>query len=105
MPEIHCGVHPCPAVAPQQCNNPLVLRCVDHSASYCIHFHIGAPWPKKEYPYWMHITGDLVSATWKAGDNLVTDKGRMTVLDIPRIKEIDAKYPNRPGLGLWPKSF
>jgi len=105
IPEIHCGVHPCPVVAPQQCNNPLIQRIVDHSASYCIHFHIGTTWPKKEYPYWMHVTGDLVNATWKVGDKLLTDKGHMTVLDLPQIKEIDAKHPDRPGLGPWPRSF
>jgi len=105
VPEMHCGVHPCPVVAPQQCSNTLVQRIVDHSATYCVHFHIGAPWPRRQYPYWMHMTGDLVTATWKIGDNILVDKGHNTVLDLPRIKEIDAKYPDRPGLGPWPKSF
>ncbi len=105
MGEIHCGVHPCAIVAPQQCSHPLVQRVVDHSESCCIHIHIGAPWPRKEYPYWVHITGDLRNATWKVGDTLVHDRGHMTALDSPRIKEIGAKYPDRPGLGFWPRSF
>jgi hypothetical protein len=105
MPEIHCGVHPYPIVAPQQCNHPLIRRIADHSEACNIHIHIGAPWPRDGYPYWMHITGDLRTATWKVGDILVHDKGHMTALDLPRIKEIAAKYPDRPGLGPWPVSL
>ena len=105
FPEIHAGVHPQPVVAPQQCNNILIQRIVDHSATYCIHFHIGAPWPRPEYPYWLHITGDLVKATWKVGDQLIHDRGHLTALDHPKVKEIAAKYPERPTLGPVARSF
>ena len=109
FPEIHAGVHPQPVVAPQQCNNPLIQRIVDHSASYCIHFHIGATrpaiWPRKEYPYWLHITGDIINATWKVGDQLIHDRGHLTALDHPKVKEIASKYPDRPTLEPVPKSF
>lgn len=109
FPEIHAGVHPQPFVAPQQCNNPLIQRVVDHSASYCIHFHIGttkpAVWPRKEYPYWIHMTGDLINATWKVGDQLIHDRGHMTALDHPKVKEVADKYPDRPTLGPVARSF
>ncbi len=105
FPEIHSGVHPYPVVAPQQCDNPIIQRVVDHSGANNIHFHIGAPWPRPEYPYWLHITGDLQTATWKIGDNLIHDRGHLTALDHPKVKEIAAKYPDRPGLGPWPRSY
>jgi hypothetical protein len=105
FPEIHSGVHPCAVVAPQQCDNTLIRRLVDHSESCCIHFHIGAPWPRPEYPYWLHITGDLRTATWKVGNHLIHDRGHLTALDHPKVKEIADKYPDRPGLTPWPRNF
>ena len=105
FPEIHSGVHPQAVVAPQQCNHPLIRRVVDHSDACNIHFHIGAPWPRPEYPYWLHITGDLRTATWKVGDHLIHDRGHLTALDHPKVKTIAEKYPDRPGLTPWPKSF
>ena len=105
FPEIHSGVHPQAIVAPQQCDHPLIRRVVDHSESCNIHFHIGAPWPRPEYPYWLHITGDLRSATWRIGDHLVHDRGHLTALDHPKVKEVAEKYPDRPGLTPWPVSY
>lgn len=105
FPEIHSGVHPYAVVPPQQCNNPIIRRVVDHSDACNIHFHIGAPWPRPEYPYWLHITGDLRTATWKVGDNLIHDRGHLTALDHPEVKAVAEKYPDRPGLQPWPRSF
>jgi hypothetical protein len=105
FPEIHSGVHPQAVVAPQQCNHPLVRRVVDHSDACNIHFHIGAPWPRPEYPYWLHITGDIRDATWRVGDQLIHDRGHLTALDHPKVKEIADKYPDRPGLSPWPRNF
>ena len=105
FPEIHSGIHPQTVVAPQQCDHPLVRRIVDHSDSCNIHFHIGAPWPKPDYPYWVHITGDLRKATWRVGNHLIHDRGRMTALDHPKVKEIADKYPDRPGLNRFPQGL
>ena len=104
FPEMHSGVHPYAVVAPQQCNHPLIRRIVDHSESCNIHVHIGAPWPRPEYPYWLHITGDLREATWKVGDTLIHDRGHLTALDHPEVKSIAERYSDRPGLKPWPKS-
>lgn len=103
--EVHAGIHPCPIVAPQQCNHPLIQRIVDHSASSCVHFHLGAPWPSEAYPYWLHITADVHDATWKVGDTYIHKSGHMTALDHPKVKEIAEKYPDFPGIGAWPKNF
>ncbi len=94
----HFGVHPQASIMEHQCPNILHRRIIEHSHSSNIHVHIGSPKSSEKYPYWMHITGDIRSATLKVGDTLVYDKGYLTCLDEPAVKEIAGKYPDRPGL-------
>ena len=105
IPAIHSGVHPCAVVGPQHCDHPLITRLVGHTEHCNIHLHLGAPQPCEAYPYWFHVTGDIRNATWKVGEHLVHDKGRLTAIDLPCIKAIAEKYPDRPGLGFVPRSF
>jgi hypothetical protein len=49
--------------------------------------------------------GDLRTATWRVGDHLIHDRGHLTALDHPKMKEIAEKYPGRPGLKPWPKNY
>jgi hypothetical protein len=103
--EIHSGVHPRTEVGPHQCDSPLYRRLIAHSDASNIHVHIGAPWPKPEYPYWLHITGDLRTATWRVGEQLVHDRGHLTALDHPKVIAVAEKYPDRPGLKPWPQNY
>ncbi len=102
---LHFGVHPQAAVAPHQCPNTLYRRLVEHSHSSNIHVHIGAPPANDKYPYWMHCTGDIRTATFRVGTTVIHDKGYLTALDSPAVKAIAAKYPGRPGLGPEPRSY
>jgi hypothetical protein len=102
---IHSGVHPQAIVAPHQCPSALYRRVIEHSHSSNIHLHIGGPPPVPGYPYWMHITGDTRTGTFKVGDNLVHDHGHLTALDDPAVLAVAARYPGRPGLGQEPRSF
>jgi hypothetical protein len=102
---LHSGVHPQAAVAPHQCPNILHRRLIEHSHSSNIHVHIGAPPSTPTYPYWMHCTGDIRTATFRVGDTLVHDRGHLTALDHPAVLSVAAKYPGRPGLGPVPKSY
>jgi len=95
---LHFGVHPQAHIAEHQCPNVLHRRIIDHSHTSNIHVHIGAPPATPEYPYWMHCTGDIRKATFRVGDALVHDRGRLTALDSPEVKAIADKYPDRPGL-------
>jgi hypothetical protein len=101
---LHSGVHPQATVCEHQCPNVLQRRLIDHSHSCNIHVHIGAPQHTASYPYWMHLTGDIRTASFRVGDKLVHDKGHLTALDDPAVLAIAAKYPGRPGLGVEPKS-
>lgn len=96
--EVHCGVHPNAIVPPQNCDNPMVQRIVSHSDARNIHFHIGAPWPSKDCPYWVHMTADIRNATWKVGDLYIHKDGEMECLKAPRLQAIADKYPDRPTL-------
>lgn len=95
---LHFGVHPQAFVAPHQCPNILHRRLIEHSHASNIHVHIGAPPATPDYPYWMHCTGDINTATFRVGEILVHDQGRLTALDSPEVMEIKQKYPDRPGL-------
>lgn len=102
---MHFGVHPQASICPHQCPNVLQRRVIDHSHACNIHFHVGAPLDTNDaYPYWMHCTGDIRTATWEVGDTLVYDRGYLTALDDPAVIAVAAKYPDRPGLGAEPRS-
>jgi hypothetical protein len=63
-----------------------------------IHVHIGVPELTKDYPYWVHIAGDIRTATFRVGDAIVHDRGHLTALEHPAVKAVAAEYPGRPGL-------
>jgi hypothetical protein len=102
---LHTGVHPQAIVGPHQCPNPLMRRIIDHSYSSNIHFHIGAPAFKPEYPYWMHVTADIRNPTFKVGNTCVHDRGYLMALDNPEVRAIEKKYPGRPGVDPMPRNF
>jgi hypothetical protein len=105
----HTGVHPQAMIAPHQCPNILTRRLIEHAHTSNLHFHIGAQSSgavhPPDYPYWMHCTGDIRSATLRVGDKLIQDRGYLTALDHPAVKAVAAKYPGRPGLEPEPKSW
>ncbi|MCF8095312.1 MAG: hypothetical protein K9J79_08130 [Desulfobacteraceae bacterium] len=94
----HFGVHPQASVWEHQCPNILHRRLVEHAHSSNIHVHIGSAPSNQNYPYWMHITGDIRNATLQVGDTLVYDKGYLAALDDPAVVGVADKYPGRPGL-------
>jgi hypothetical protein len=105
---LHFGVHPQAFISEYQCPSLLYRRVIEHSQSRNIHVHIGASSngaPNPAYPYWMHITGDIRNSTFVVGNTTVYDKGHLTTLDNPVIQAIAAKYPDRPGLKLEPRSY
>jgi len=96
---LHFGVHPQAYIAEHQCPNILHRRVIEHSHTSNIHVHIGAPPATPEYPYWMHCTGDIRTATFTVGDTPVHDRGHLMALDSSSVLAIAEKYPGRPGLG------
>ena len=99
---LHFGVHPQAFIGSHQCPNILYRRLIEHAHSSNIHVHIGAPPATADYPYWMHCTGDIRTATFRVGDTVVHDRGYLTALDHPKVHEIASKYPGRPGINPEP---
>jgi hypothetical protein len=95
---LHFGVHPNASVTEEECPSVLHRRMIEHAHTSNIHVHIGVPELTKEYPYWVHITGDIRTATFEVGDVVIHDRGRLTVLDHPMVKAVAAEYPGRPGV-------
>jgi len=95
---LHFGVHPNAAVTETECPNVLYRRLIEHAHTSNIHVHIGVPELTDEYPYWVHITGDIRTATFTVGDAVIHDRGRLTALDDPLVRAVAAEYPGRPGL-------
>lgn len=102
---LHFGVHPQAGVGSHQCPSILYRRLIEHAHSSNIHVHIGAPPPTQAYPYWVHCTGDIRSATFRVGDTVVHDRGRLTALDHPQVRAVAERYPGRPGLGPEPRVY
>jgi hypothetical protein len=102
---LHSGVHPQASVGPQQCPSPLYRRLIEHSHSSNLHVHIGALVTNPAYPFWMHCTGDIRTATLRVGDTLFHDRGHLIALDHPQVLAVAAKYPGRPGLEPEPRSY
>ena len=99
---LHFGVHPQAQVAAHQCPSVLYRRLIEHSHTSNLHVHIGSPKATPTYPYWPHVTGDLRHATFRIGDTLIHDAGRLTVLDSAPVRVVATRYPGRPGLGPEP---
>ncbi len=95
---LHFGVHPNAAVTEEECPNVLYRRLIEHAHTSNIHVHIGVPELTTRYPYWVHITGDIRTATFEVGKEVIHDNGRLTVLDHPAVRAVAGEYPGRPGV-------
>ena len=100
--QMHFGVHPQAHVSEHQCPSVLYRRLIEHCHSSNFHVHVGSPVSAEDYPYWPHITGDIRQPTFRVGDFLFHDAGRLTTLDDPAVKAVAARYPGRPGLDREP---
>jgi hypothetical protein len=95
---MHFGVHPQAKIAEHQCPNILHRRLIEHCHTSNFHFHIGTPQATETYPYWMHCTADIRSATLRVGEKLISEEGYLMALSSPEVRAVAAKYPDRPGL-------
>ena len=103
FPSIHSGVHPQAEVGAHQCPSPMYRRLIEQGHTRCFHGHIGRIAPTPHYPYYVHITADILDATWRVGENLVLDRGRLTALGHPDVLAVAEKYPGRPGVNPEPR--
>ena len=102
MRGFHGGVHPWAQLAPHQCPDESYRRLIEHHHWSSFHIHLGNSAPAREYPYHMHISGELRGGTLKVGDNFIYNEGRLSAVNHPTVQQIANKYPDRPALAsLW----
>jgi hypothetical protein len=97
---LHGGVHPHARLGRHQCVNDMYRNFVEHHHSSNLHLHLGVvpPEHRRDYPYFVHITGDLQGATLRVGERTVYEAGHLCTLDFPEIQAMAAAYPERPGV-------
>lgn len=94
----HFGVHPNAEISEYECPSPLYRRIINHSSYHNLHVHLGSAGANEKFPYYQHITADIQHATLTVGDTLVYDNGWLCALDDPVVREVEKKYPDRPGI-------
>ena len=96
---LHGGVHPYAKVSRDQCSHDAYGQFIEHHHSSNLHLHLGVVPSERRtvYPYFVHVTADLQGATLTVGDDLIYDRGVLTTLEYPEIREIASRYPDRPG--------
>lgn len=88
----HFGVHPYAKIPEHVCPHLLYRRVIEHSHIENIHFHIGAPTPNEKFPYWMHCTGDIRSATVQVGGRILYKDGWPLVLEDQDVSQLMEKF-------------
>ena len=94
----HAGVHPSARVSPQQCPDEDYREFIASFHPSSIHMHLGQARRSHDFPFSLHPSPELRGGSWKIGDRLMYDQGRLTVLDQPEVLAVAARYPDRPGL-------
>ncbi|MGH7846122.1 MAG: hypothetical protein ACREQW_13265 [Candidatus Binatia bacterium] len=94
----HGGVHPAAILEPHQCPNESYRHFVEHHHWSSFHFHMGNSRRTKEFPYLMHISGEMRGGSLKVGDSYIYKDDRLTSADHPKVKEIAQRFADRPGL-------
>ena len=97
---LHGGVHPHAKLARHQCLDDRYRDFIEHHHWSNLHLHLGVvpPEHRQDYPYFVHITGDLQGATLNLDEQVIYDQGRLCTADLSEIKAIAARYPGRPGV-------
>jgi hypothetical protein len=95
---IHGGVHPSARVTPHQCSDARYRAFVEHHHWGSFHFHVGNHRQMPNMPYATHITAEFRGGELRVNDAVLYGGDRLSVADHPRVREIAARYPDRPGL-------
>jgi hypothetical protein len=94
----HGGIHPSALISPDECPSEDYREFIASFHPSSLHMHMGRGGPSKAFPYNLHTACELRGATLTIGNQIVHDGDRLGVLDHPKVKEVAARYPDRPGL-------
>lgn len=100
---IHGGIHPSARVTPLQCPSPRYRAFVEHHHWGSFHFHVGNHRDVPGMPYATHISAEFRGGELRVNDKVLYGDDRLSVASHPKVLEVAARYPDRPGLEpeLW----
>ena len=106
----HFGIHPNAHVNYYQCPNDIYRRTIEHMDCSNVHWHLGSAGGRPGYNFYPHITGDIRNCTLTlehedGSIEYVYKDGWLCCQDDPRLQEIMAKYPGRPGIPVNPNTL
>ena len=86
-------------MSPAQCPDEEYREFIASFHPDAVHMHLGQGGKSDSFPFNLHTAAEVRGgATFKIGGNVLHDSGRLAVADDPRVIEVAARYPNRPGL-------
>ena len=94
----HGGVHPHAIVGREQCPDEDYREFVASFHTGAVHMHLGQAGKSAAFPFNLHTAAEARGATFKVGSNVLHDRGRLAVMNDPRVKAVAARYAGRPGL-------
>lgn len=94
----HGGVHPAAIVSPTQCPDPDYREFIASFHPSSLHMHLGNAGGNRDFPFNLHTSTEIRGATLKIGGKVLHDGAKLGVADDPRVLEVAARYPDRPGL-------
>ncbi len=99
----HGGVHPSAHIAPHMCPDQLYRSFIEHHHWSSFHVHLGNSHHSTEFPYNLHISGELRGGNLQVGDQSIYQGSRLTAADDPAVRAIAERYADRPGIEpqLW----
>lgn len=100
---LHGGIHPSARVTALQCPSPRYRAFVEHHHWGSVHFHAGNHRDVPGMPYATHISAEFRGAELRVDGKVLYGGDRLSVATHPKVLEIAARYPDRPGLEpeLW----
>jgi len=101
----HGGVHPSAFVTPAECPDGDYREFIASFHPFSLHMHLGQGGRNKDFPYSLHTACEIRGGRLTVGKNTVHDGERLVVAGDPRVLEVAARTPDRPGVdGIRPLS-
>ena len=94
----HGGIHPAAIVSAAQCPDEDYREFIASFHTGSVHMHLGQGGKSKDFPYSLHTAAEVRGATLTIGNSILHDKGKLGVLDDPRVKAVADRFTGQPGL-------
>jgi hypothetical protein len=94
----HGGVHPSAHVTAAQCPDEDYREFIASFHTNAVHMHLGQGGRSNSFAFSLHTAAEVRGATLRIGERVLHENGRLGVADDARVREVAARYPDRPGI-------